>query len=449
MAIYNFTKNYLKGISVLLESLILMSSMTSANAHDDWKVKLSKCSYEWVPTYDPNGTNEAIITAYTTYPDIYGKFTFKLNGKAYSSSSTATVSNEKGVRCNWDDPNNPQGTKLDLYFPPQSGFTISADGQTATGINTSTAASVRVRSLDDGSYGSISATATVNGVTRNATVVGGTLTYVTIPQDDAPRDQIADNWCDEVPGATAIQDEEFVPNGDGKKGDGFSRYDEYRGFSISGVYESLDPSVKDLFILPDITSLGSAGIAQYGMGDAVNLPVITHMLGDDERSKGDTLSEYNYVNFNSQHHKQKCLQLADGHYSWTQGQGYRYGYTQTIWTPNDPLMGDPTKPYVPNNITIIMIFPESIRATSPYSASRTLVENVDNEAMSWAIGHEIGHGVNIKGVDYNITPTKASIMVHNYLQSYFSPDYQSVRNRWFNIFHTYDVQDNDQIRLLP
>jgi hypothetical protein len=43
-------------------------------------------------------------------------------------------------------------------------------------------------------------------------------------------------------------DQDDQPTGDGQKGDGFSVYEEYRGFRVNGAHVSTDPAVKNLFV---------------------------------------------------------------------------------------------------------------------------------------------------------------------------------------------------------
>lgn len=61
--------------------------------------------------------------------------------------------------------------------------------------------------------------------------------------------RIARSWRDKngVTGADGV-DEDDQPAGDGQKGDGYSAYEEYRGFRVQGSHVSPDPTIKDLFV---------------------------------------------------------------------------------------------------------------------------------------------------------------------------------------------------------
>ncbi len=52
-------------------------------------------------------------------------------------------------------------------------------------------------------------------------------------------------------GMTASDDLDTTPSGPTQNGDGFSAYEEYRGFFINGQYERLDPQTRDVFIDAD------------------------------------------------------------------------------------------------------------------------------------------------------------------------------------------------------
>lgn len=71
-----------------------------------------------------------------------------------------------------------------------------------------------------------------------------------VPIPDRPLGSfVAKTWRDDnkVDGADA-EDADHQPTGDGQKGDGFSVYEEYRGFRTNGVHVSTDPWVKSLFV---------------------------------------------------------------------------------------------------------------------------------------------------------------------------------------------------------
>jgi hypothetical protein len=65
-----------------------------------------------------------------------------------------------------------------------------------------------------------------------------------------PGSHIADGWRDATPGASGADDsdDEDNPKGDGKKGDGFTLYEEYRGYMSGNEQFCLDPAKKDFFI---------------------------------------------------------------------------------------------------------------------------------------------------------------------------------------------------------
>jgi hypothetical protein len=68
---------------------------------------------------------------------------------------------------------------------------------------------------------------------------------------------IAQNWRDEMKTtAKDAADDDEQPTADGQKGDGFSTYEEYRGFCLDGAHKRLRPERKDLFV---VNNLGTRG----------------------------------------------------------------------------------------------------------------------------------------------------------------------------------------------
>lgn len=85
---------------------------------------------------------------------------------------------------------------------------------------------------------------------------------ILIPDRD-PDTRIARVWrtkmSTEAPDA---EDGDAEPVGDGQDGDGFSVWEEYRGFRVDGKHETPDPAVKDLFVVNGIGPLAESGIRE-------------------------------------------------------------------------------------------------------------------------------------------------------------------------------------------
>jgi hypothetical protein len=79
--------------------------------------------------------------------------------------------------------------------------------------------------------------------------VGQEKRYQILIPDRESGSYIARHWREnmKVTGSDGA-DEDNQPPGDGQKGDGFSNYEEYRGFRVAGAHAAPDPLVKDLFV---------------------------------------------------------------------------------------------------------------------------------------------------------------------------------------------------------
>lgn len=83
-----------------------------------------------------------------------------------------------------------------------------------------------------------------------------------IPKRD-PNSHIADGWKAKRKSGPDDLDDEADPEGDGSKGDGFTLYEEYRGFVIKGAPVEGDPKAKDFFVLNQIGDDAETGIGLF------------------------------------------------------------------------------------------------------------------------------------------------------------------------------------------
>ena len=103
---------------------------------------------------------------------------------------------------------------------------------------------------------------------------------ITIPLDD-DEDHIADYWEEEwsISQEPGDADNDDMPAGIGRdsaKGDGFTNYEEYRGFQVMGQWTETSPVFKDLFILDE---------AYHGIGYFDKLQLQVHLIKRGEFDK--------------------------------------------------------------------------------------------------------------------------------------------------------------------
>jgi len=140
-----------------------------------------------------------------------------------------------------------------------------------------TSATVVVTSDDYGSFGKIKSSAPdCEDIPPNGPV--------SIPFDDN-NNTIADYAKQDDYGAPANTDNDRLPKIDGHPGDGYTNYEEYRGFFIDGAHERTNIDYKDLMV-NDWIGLGTGNYSSSG--------IIVHLIKDDEM-------EDRVVNFNSGH----------------------------------------------------------------------------------------------------------------------------------------------------
>ncbi len=343
------------------------------------KAVLEKVPESWRPTLD-SGEQDLTITARIREPEgVEGKFEFTL----------FEVSEEKGEAMNHGTDQTP-----DLEFPPgQAGYDgprEEGDSWVMEATETVSQAQVKVRSLDHGAWAKLKARVNVDGDWHDCLTEDGE-SYITIPLDE-DENHIADAWEDShgVDGQEATEDLDDKPEGVGdpdEPGDGFSNYEEYRGFYVQGRWTETDPLKKDLFIRD---RLG------FGVGFFTDLGLELHLIAEDEMDAQRT------INFNRDQDKtlpeqsgygQRGLILTEG------GSDAVYGQTSTVGSPNvvdevavnlDVLWND----YVmTKRLTDPGFYHWQTHQETPGTAGDMPGEF--QAELNRLIAHELGHGVNI------------------------------------------------------
>ncbi len=276
---------------------------------------IGKARKDWRPKANGSETPVSISAELKEYPNLKGKWRFTL----------FEVSKEKGYCMNAG-----QDKDYDYEFVHgQPGFAEPKETDNGWEIETTeTSNKVKVEILDNdyGAWAKIRAEVNVEGQWYLAKSEDGK-EYVTIPYDD-DEDHIADCWEEKnrVLSQEAIEDNDSKPEGTGcnrEPGDGFSNYEEYRGFNINGEWSDTDPKHKDLFLCDQI------GLDDGYYGKATGIHV--HLINADEFNGVDS----RVVNFNrgygtlTSQDGQKGLWLREERLD-----GGLVGTAQCIGTPN-------------------------------------------------------------------------------------------------------------------
>lgn len=143
---------------------------------------------------------------------------------------------------------------------------------------------VRVVPRDWGGWGSLEVTAHLtDGRQVRGKVKGKKQNGIVLPKR-APNSHIADVWKEKNTSGPDTLDDEADPVGDGNKGDGFSLYEEYRGFIVDGAHVEGDPKAKDFFVRNLIGGDAEPGISLF---EALSGFRVHHRLRDTEFRSGD------------------------------------------------------------------------------------------------------------------------------------------------------------------
>ncbi len=224
------------------------------------------------------------------------------NGAAYTclTAHTSRATNEPGSGPQWQQYWAEGAGSQDSSIPASYGGGSSAGSGGAAssgggsgeaggqeeieGTETTNEVTVRIKSKDYGAWAKLKAEINVDGVWYQAKSEDGK-DYITIPLDQ-DENHISDWWekQNNVFGQAAASDEDDRPEGVGREpGDGFSNYEEYRGFRINGQWQSTNPTYKDLFIRDEIG---------LGIGWLSDLILAVHLVDEGE------MDSHNMVTFN-------------------------------------------------------------------------------------------------------------------------------------------------------
>lgn len=205
------------------------------------------------------------------------------------------VTREPGVAMNWPHtPGDDEGP-----FPPDLRFAEKAPGRSDSEALAweveapGPVVEATLESLDFGAAGTLLVKCTLeDGRTLIGRIEreGEDLRLIPVPYR-RPGSLIAEAWrrqhqLDEGDAA----DRDLQPVGDGNEGDGFSHYEEYRGFVHGGRHLRTDPHRKDLFVLN-----------AYGPEAVPGLQLLARISGLDVHGKLESreleLARWNYINY--------------------------------------------------------------------------------------------------------------------------------------------------------
>lgn len=236
-----------------------------------------------------------------------------------------------------------------------------------------------------------------------------------------------------IPDRIATEDSDAEPTGDGTAGDGLSSIEEYRGVVVNGSLRRLNPLRKDLFFYSEHPQF---------IGDAVNLPVNIHLLQPSEISVGDRIVNRYYANaghggdLRSAAGFQRALRIIEAGFNSSGVAGRMV-----------PLSGLPFIPSPPNDVLVLEIYSDVIRAASPPNSSTTQTDPFDEPKMNQTLAHEIGHGIKIPhwqplptdlcGAP-NFPSRNPTVMITCWL---------TMPSRWQSIPHNYDGIDLSGLRI--
>lgn len=203
------------------------------------------------------------------------------------------TSHEPGIAMNF--PVTGAGKDCDLQFSPKSNppgrYAITGTGnqRAETVPGEYTAAAATVSSFDWGGWSTLRVSAELTDgrhVPGHFRTKSGP-TDILLPKR-AARSNIAESWRHDVGVALSLPDNDDSdpgPAGNNNQGDGFTLYEEYRGFYVNGKHITGDPKKIDFFVRNYIRADAEAGIALFAdlTGAEVHAPLLDTEFNRNKR----------------------------------------------------------------------------------------------------------------------------------------------------------------------
>lgn len=272
---------------------------------------------EWLPEGDVQGEQvSGNLLQVKVKLQVKDKPNEEVREKARFRFELDDVSTEPGVCMNWPESEKVRGTPdmafeeivNDTAYPPvkvQSTWTTQGGrgaGPKAHTKGKDTRAEIYISSFDYGGWGTLKVYADLeSGKTLVAHLKGKpSIKELRIPKDQN-KNHIADKWENDmgVKDKDASSDDDNYPRGDGKKGDGLSIYQEYRGFMAYGGHIRTDPQRKDVFIHSESSNF-SQGIELFRLASGLEV----HEIEEKEYVSNDT----RIINMNAKAHNSGVTQ---------------------------------------------------------------------------------------------------------------------------------------------
>jgi hypothetical protein len=215
---------------------------------------------------------------------------------AYFKWQLTKASKEPGYAMNAPAANPNKDYDLKIESGSAGLKILDQDGQSAQTFSGTplTESSVTIRSYDWGSFGTIKVTAVLADTSELVGHLDGDETQqdVRLPKR-SDSSLIADVWKKNngVLGKADVSDDEDSPQGDGHQGDGFTLYEEYRGFIVNGQHKEGKPDQKDFFVYNSASALYTPGIKLFA--DKSGLNVLYQLLKAEFRD--DHVMNFNHA----------------------------------------------------------------------------------------------------------------------------------------------------------
>ncbi|MBN1221834.1 MAG: hypothetical protein JXB23_01205 [Candidatus Aminicenantes bacterium] len=235
-------------------------------------IEIDKCQYDWRPEKD--GATVAITARILKPEDAVGKFRFTLYEQSNEPGYCMNAGKEDAVDLNFIENqavfNSPEFKNVGREVPEEIMETKEEVSE----------ATVEIQPHDYGAFGKLKAEVLICGMWYPAHEAGGTKECIDIPLDD-DGNHIVDGRPQND--GKAEDDMDSEPVGDGTQGDGFTNYEEYRGFMLDDdEWEDTDINLKDFFVVFDPARLDFYAFPELS-GLKCHRLDYDQMGGDDDR----------------------------------------------------------------------------------------------------------------------------------------------------------------------